>query len=100
MIISLHCQDNTSLAVKYSTYWESVKRNRVSPWDGSPFDSVCKHRLNEKLEMRNGGAAHKNIEAPQNFDSASRHRHLERSPRSSLQNGQLANCAISITVCF
>ena len=29
--------------------------------------------------MRNGGAAHKNIEAPQNFDSASRHRHLERS---------------------
>ena len=79
MIISLHCQDNTSLAVKYSTYWESVKGNRVSPWDGSPFDSVCKHRLNEKLEMRNGGAAHKNIEAPQNFDSASRHRHLERS---------------------
>ena len=57
MIISLHCQDNTSLAVKYSTYWESVKGNRVSPWDGSPFDSVCKHRLNEKLEMRNGGAA-------------------------------------------
>ena len=39
--------------VKYSTYWESVKRNRVSPWDGSPSDSVCKHRLNEKLEMRN-----------------------------------------------
>ena len=53
MILSLHCQDNTSLAVKYSTYWESVKGNRVSPWDGSPFDSVCKHRLNEKLEMRN-----------------------------------------------
>ena len=64
-ILSFHCQDNTSLAVKYSTYWESVKGNRVSPWDGSPFDSVCKHRLNEKLEMRNekcemrnGGAAH------------------------------------------
>ena len=29
--------------------------------------------------MRNGGAAHKTIEAPQNFDSASRRRHLERS---------------------
>ena len=29
--------------------------------------------------MRNGGAAHKNIETPQNFDSASRRRHLERS---------------------
>ena len=29
--------------------------------------------------MRNGGAAHKNMEAPQNFDSASRRRHLERS---------------------
>ncbi len=100
MILSLYCQDNTSLAVKYSTYWESVKGNRVNPWDDSPFDSVCKHRLNEKLEIRNGGAAHKNIEAPQNFDSASRRRHLERSPRSSLQNGQLANCAISITVCF
>ncbi len=53
MILSLHCQDNTSLAVKYSTYWESVKGNRVSPWDGSPFDSVCKHRLNEKCEIRN-----------------------------------------------
>ncbi|CUP95084.1 Uncharacterised protein [Bacteroides xylanisolvens] len=36
--------------------------------------------------MRNGGAAHKNMEAPQNFDSASRRRHLERSPRSLLQN--------------
>ena len=58
MILFLHCQDNTSLAVKYSTYWKSVKGNRVSPWDGSPFDSVCKHRLNEKCEMRNGGAAH------------------------------------------
>ena len=34
---------------------------------------------NEKLEMRNGGAAHKTIEAPQNFDSASRRRHFERS---------------------
>ena len=29
--------------------------------------------------MRNGGAANKNREAPQNFDSASRRRHLERS---------------------
>jgi len=36
--------------------------------------------------MRNGGAAHKNMEAPQNFDSASRRRHLERSPQSLLQN--------------
>ena len=32
--------------------------------------------------MRNGGAAHKNIEAPQNFDSASRRRHFERSRES------------------
>ena len=29
--------------------------------------------------MRNGGAAQINSEAPQNFDSASRRRHLERS---------------------
>ena len=29
--------------------------------------------------MRNGGAAHKNIEAPRSFDSASRCRHPERS---------------------
>jgi len=29
--------------------------------------------------MRNGGAARKNMEAPQNFDSASRRRHLKRS---------------------
>ena len=29
--------------------------------------------------MRNGGAAHKNIESPRNFDSASRCRHPERS---------------------
>ncbi len=29
--------------------------------------------------MRNGGAAHKNNEAPRNFDSASRYRHPERS---------------------
>jgi len=42
----------------------------------------------------------KNNEAPQSFDSASRRRHLERSPRSLLQNGQLTICAISITACF
>ena len=30
---------------------------RVSPWGGAPFDSVRKLRLNEKLEMRNEGAA-------------------------------------------
>ena len=29
--------------------------------------------------MRNGGAAHKNNEAPRSFDSASRRRHFERS---------------------
>ena len=29
--------------------------------------------------MRNGGAAHQNMEAPRSFDSASRRRHLERS---------------------
>ena len=29
--------------------------------------------------MRNGGAAHKNMEAPRNFDSALRRRHPERS---------------------
>ena len=34
---------------------------------------------NKKLEMRNGGASHKNMEAPRNFDSASRYRHPERS---------------------
>ena len=34
--------------------------------------------------MRNGGAAQKNKEAPQSFDSASRRRHLERSREISL----------------
>ena len=34
--------------------------------------------------MRNGGAAHKNIEAPRNLDSASRRCHLERSREISL----------------
>ena len=29
--------------------------------------------------MRNGGASHKNMEAPRNFDSASRHRHRKQS---------------------
>ena len=38
-----------------------------------------KMTLNEKLEMRNGGAAHRNIEAPRNFDSASCCRHRKRS---------------------
>ena len=28
--------------------------------------------------MRSGGAAHKNMEAPRNFDSASRRRHRKR----------------------
>ena len=34
--------------------------------------------------MRNGGAARKNIEAPRSFDSASRHRHFERSREISM----------------
>ena len=33
----------------------------------------------EKLGVRSEGTAHKNMEAPQNFDSASRHRHWKRS---------------------
>ena len=51
---------------------------------------------NEKLEMV---VRRKNSEAPQNFDSASRRRHRKRSRVSSLQNGQYANCATSITSC-
>ena len=35
---------------------------------------------NEELGMRNGGAAHKNMEAPRSFDSASRASSEERSP--------------------
>ena len=44
---------------------------------------------NEKLEMRNGGAAHKNNEAPQNFDSASRRRHFERKREISIAERSL-----------
>ena len=40
----------------------------------------------EELGVRSGGAAHKNMEAPRSFDSASRRRHFERSPQSLLQN--------------
>ena len=32
---------------------------------------------NEKCEMRNGGAAHKNIEAPQSIDSGDARRSLD-----------------------
>ena len=39
--------------------------------------------------MRNGGAAHKNNEAPQNFDSASRRRHFERSREISTEERSL-----------
>ena len=60
-------------------------------------DESSARMRNEKLEMV---VRRKNNETPQNFDSASRRRHLERSPRSSLQNGQYANCAASITTCF
>ena len=38
----------------------------------------------EELGVRSGGAAHKNMEAPRNFDSASRRRHLERSREISI----------------
>ena len=34
--------------------------------------------------MRNEGAAHKNMEAPRSFDSASRRRHFERSREISI----------------
>ena len=68
-------------------------------WTARPLimDESSARMRNEKLEMV---VRRKNNEAPQNFDSASRRRHLERSPRSSLQNGQYANCAASITTCF
>ncbi|CUP97306.1 Uncharacterised protein [Bacteroides xylanisolvens] len=46
-----------------------VKWLRVSPWGGSSIDRGCNLSLNDKLEMRNGGAAHKNIEAPQSVNS-------------------------------
>ena len=54
--------------------WDYVKSNRRlelvrdGSWDVQSLDSVGKLRLNEKLEMRNGGAAHKNMEAPQSID--------------------------------
>ena len=34
--------------------------------------------------MRNGGAAHNNMEAPRNFDGASRRRHRKRSREISI----------------
>ena len=69
----------------YSTSERAASRGnqgsgfRVSLWGVLSFNCVRKPRLNEKLEMRNGGVAHKNIEAPRSFDSASRCRHFERS---------------------
>ena len=39
--------------------------------------------------MRNGGAAHKNNEAPRSFDSASRRRHFERSREISIAERSL-----------
>ena len=41
--------------------------------------------------MRNGGAAHKNNEAPQNFDSTSRRRQRGASEKSLWQN---AHCLL------
>ena len=38
--------------------------------------------------MRNGGAAHNKIEAPQNFDSISHRRQRKRSPQSLWHYGQ------------
>ena len=69
----------------YSTSERAASRGnqgsgfRVSLWGVLSFNCVRKPRLNEKLEMRNGGVAHKNIEAPRSFDSVSRCRHFERS---------------------
>uniref|UniRef100_UPI0040269B09 hypothetical protein n=1 Tax=Dialister sp. TaxID=1955814 RepID=UPI0040269B09 len=54
--------------------WDYMKSDRRlelvrdGSWDVQSLDSVGKLRLNEKLEMRNGGAAHKNMEAPQSID--------------------------------
>ena len=39
--------------------------------------------------MRNGGAAHKNNEAPRSFDSASRRRHFERKREISIAERSL-----------
>ena len=39
--------------------------------------------------MRNGGAAHKNNEAPRSFDSISRRRHFERSREISIAERSL-----------
>ena len=41
--------------------------------------------------MRNGGAAHKNNEAPRSFDSISRRRHFERSREISIAERSLSD---------
>ena len=50
---------------------------RVSLWDVPSFDCVRKPHLNEKLEMRNGDAAHKNVEAPRSINNSDARRSLD-----------------------
>ena len=59
---------------------------RLSPWAWSLLIAGEKLRLNEKLEMRNGGAAHKNQKRRGVLIALRAHRHFERSLRSLLQN--------------
>ena len=49
-----------------SDWWLGI---RVSPW-GVPSTDSGKLCSNEKLGIRNGGAAHKNNEAPRNINRA------------------------------
>ena len=58
----------------------------VSPRDGMPLDCVRKLCSNEKLEMRNGDAAHKNQKRRGVSIALRAQRHFDRSPRSLLQN--------------
>ena len=58
----------------------------VSPRDGMPLDCVRKLCSNEKLEMRNGGAAHKNQKRRGVSIALRAQRHFDRSRGSLLQN--------------
>ena len=52
--------------------------------------------------MRNGGAAHNNMEAPRNFDGASRRRHLERNREIflALRSVSLRYCREATPWCY
>ena len=60
----------TSWAIVSTGFFEFfMVQGSGRPWDVLALDYVWKPRLNEKWEMRNGGAAHKNMEAPRSINT-------------------------------